>query len=145
MVAHAELTLAINKEVCGLALLKWEDVVVEIYILFVEILDAVKVQLNGVAVERGEKLRRNNIAVQHHVNLVPIQPLGHLALVRNYEVYLADEGHILGYTSKEVTQCAPIAKTLLQHGLVGEFFVVALPHRIQAVYICYYYIHPLNL
>ena len=82
--------------------------------------------------------------MEHDVHLVTIYPLGHLALVRDHKVYLADERHILGYTSEEVAQGAPITKTLLQHGLVGVLLVVALPHRIEAVYVCNNYIHRTN-
>ena len=83
--------------------------------------------------------------MENNVHLIAIYPLGHLTLVRNYKVYLANKRHILGYTTEEVTQSAPVAKTLLQHRLVGMLLVVALPHRVQAIYVCNNYIHVRNI
>ena len=100
--------------------------------------------LDRVAVENGQILRRDNILVQDNIYLLAIYPLGDLTLVRNNKMNLADKGHILGYSSEEVAQCAPITKTLLQHGLIGKLLVIALPHRVKAVYICDNYIHFLS-
>jgi hypothetical protein len=63
MVAHAELTLAIKEEVRRLTLHQWEYIVVEVDILLVEILNAVHVQLYGVAVECRDKLLGDYILV----------------------------------------------------------------------------------
>jgi hypothetical protein len=128
--AHAELTLAINKEVCGLALLKWEDVVVEIYILLVEILNAVEVQLNGVAVECRKELLRDYILVQHHVNLAAVNPLWHLAIARYHEVHLADKGHVHRYATHKVAQRTPVTEALLENRDIGMLLIILLPKRI---------------
>ena len=110
-----------------------------------EALDAVEVHLNSVAVEGGEMFLGDDILMEHHIYLLPIHPLGHLTLLRNNKVYLAHKGHILCYAAKQIFQSAPITKTLLQHRLVGVFRVVALPHRVQAIYVCNNYIHFRNI
>ena len=138
---HTEETVSRIEEVVRSTRLHRKYIIVEIEILLVEPLDAMQVHLDRVTVECREILRRDNILVEHDMHLVTIYPLGNLALVRNYKVYLADERHILGYTTKEISQCTPIAETLLQHRLIGVFLVVALPYRIESIYICYNYIH----
>ena len=144
MVRHTQEALAVTEEVALLALQHRKDIVIEIEILLIQPLDAMQVHLDRVAVERRQKLRRDNILVEYNVNLVTIYPLWHLALVRHHKVYLANERYILGNTSEEVTQSAPVTKTLLQHRLIGVLLVVALPHRVKAVYICDNYIHRSN-
>ena len=141
VVRHTEETFASFEELRSLARLHRKDIVVEVEKLLVEPLDAVQMHLDRVAVEGRQKLGRDNILVEYDMHLVAVYPLGHLTLVRHDKMYLADEGHILGYTTKEVAQSAPITKTLLQHRLVGVLLVVALPHRVQAVHICNNYIH----
>ena len=76
-----------------------------------------QMHLYRVTVERRQVLRRDDILVEDNMYLITVYPLRHLTLMRHHEMYLADERHILGYTSKEVTQSAPIAKALLQHRL----------------------------
>ena len=76
-----------------------------------------QMHLYRVAVEGRQILLRDNIFVENNVHLVAVYPLRHLALVRHYKVHLADKRHILGNTSEEVTQSAPITKALLQHRL----------------------------
>ena len=141
MVRNTQNTTPISEEIGRLTLTHREHIVVEVEILLVEPLNAVEMHLDRIAVERRQKLRRDDILMENNVYLIAIYPLGHLAFVRNYEVYLANERHILGDTTEEVAQSAPITKTLLQHGLVGVLFVVALPHRVQAIYVCNNYIH----
>ena len=77
--------------------------------------------------------------------LVAIYPLGYLTLVRNDKMHLADKRHILSYASEEVAQSAPITKALLQDWLIGVLLVVALPNRIQSIYVCYNNIHVLTI
>ena len=144
VVRHTEETFAPFEELRSLARLHRKDIVVEVEKLLVEPLDAVQMHLDRVAVEGWQKLGRDNILVEYDMHLLTIYPLGHLTLVRNHEMYLANKRHILGYTTEEVTQSAPVTKTLLQHRLVGMLLVVALPHRVQAIYVCNNYIHRSN-
>lgn len=141
VVRHTQEALAVAEEVTFLALQHREDVVVEVEVLLVEPLYTVQMHLDRVAVEGWQKFGRDDILVQNNVYLVAIDPLGHLALVRDYKVHLAYERHILGNTSEKVAQSAPISETLLQYGLVGVLFVVALPDRVEAIYISDNYIH----
>ena len=145
MTRHTQNTSSVSEEVGRLTLHHREHIVVEVEILLVESLDAMQMHLDRVAIKRWEILRRDNILVKNDMYLVAIYPLGHLTLVRYHKVNLENKRHILGYTAKEVTQSAPVAKTLLQHGLIGMLFVVALPHRVQAIHICNNYIHSRNV
>jgi hypothetical protein len=138
---HTEVTLAIAKEVALLARQHREDVVIKVEILLVEIGNAVKEHLYRVTVEDRQELGRDDILVKYDVHLLTIDPLGNLTLVRHHKVHLAHKRHILGYTTKEILQSAPIAKTLLLYRLVGVLLVIVLPHRIQAIYIGDNYIH----
>jgi hypothetical protein len=141
VVRHTEVALAIAEEVALLARQHREYIVVEVEILLVEIGYAMKEHLYRVTVEYRQELGWDDILVKHDVHLVTIHPLGYLALVRYHKMHLAHERHILGYTTKEVLQSAPISKTLLQYRLVGVLLVVALPHRVQTIHIGDYYIH----
>ena len=104
-----------------------------------------QVHLDRVAVECRQILGRDNILVKHHIYPLTIYPFGHLALVRYDKMYLADKWHILGYSAKEIAQCAPITKAFLDYGFIGILLVVALPHRVQPVYVCNDYIHLSNI
>ena len=79
--------------------------------------------------------------MQHDVYLLAIDPCGHLTVVRNHKVHLADEGHILSYTTKQIGQCPPITEALLQHRLIGVLLIILLPRRIKPIYICNDNIH----
>jgi hypothetical protein len=141
VVRHTKETLAIFEEVALRALQHWEDIVIEVEILLVEARDAMQVGFDRVAVECWQIFGGYNILVEDDINLFAIYPRRDLALLRYHEMYLAHKGHILGYTTKEVWQGAPVTKTFLQYGLVGVLFVVATPLRIQSIYVCDNYIH----
>ena len=97
--------------------------------------------LNGRAIERGKKFLWNDIPMQHDVDLIPIYPCGHLAVVRDHQMHLTDEGHVHGYTTKQIRQCTPIAKALLKHWLISVPLIILLPHRIEPIHICNDNIH----
>ena len=139
------MALAIDKEIGGLAPLQCEDVVVEIYVVLVEALNVVQVQLDGVAVERREELRRDDIAVQYHLHVVTIYPLRHLAFACNNEEHIVDEGHVYLYTTQQIAQGTPISKTLLENGNLGILLIILLPQRVKTINICYYDIHINNI
>jgi hypothetical protein len=139
--AHTNHTPTLTEEIRRLTRAHREHIVIEIQKLLIEALNAMQAHLNGVAVERGEKFRRNDVAVQHHVNLVPIQPLGHLTLARHYKVDLTDKRHILRNATEKVLQCAPITEAFFQNGSIGIVFIVLLPHGVQTIDVCDYNIH----
>ena len=141
VIGHSQVALSVVEKVGRVAAPHRKDIVIEIEIFLVEPLNAMQMHLDRVAIENWEMLLGDNIFVKHNIYLVTIYPFGHLAVVRNNKVNLTNKRHILGYTPKKVAQSTPIAKTLLQHRLVGELFVVALPYRVQTVYICNNYIH----
>ena len=97
--------------------------------------------LDGCAVERRKELLWNDIPMQHDVDLIPIYPCGHLAVVRYHQMHLTDKGHVHGYTTKQIRQRTPIAKALLKHWLIGVPLIILLPHRIETIYICNNDIH----
>lgn len=133
------------EEVVCLTRLHREYIVVEVEVLLIKPLDTMQMHLYRVAIEGWEILRRDNILVEYDVYLVTIHPLGDLTLVRHYEVDLADKWHILSYTAKEIAQCSPITKALLQHRLGSVLLIVALPYGVQSVYVCDNYIHPFTV
>ena len=145
MTRYTQDSSSIAEEVGRLTLAHREHIVIEVEILLVEPLDAMQVHLDWVTIKSWKILGRNDILVENNVYLVAIYPLGHLTFVRYHKVNLANKRHILGYSAKEVAQSAPVAKTLLQHGLVGILLVVALPHWVQAIYVCNNYIHFRNV
>ena len=102
VVRHTQEALAVTEKVALLALQHRKDIVVEVEILLVQILDTMQVHLNRVAVECWQKFGRDNILVKHHINLVTVNPFGHLTFVRNNKMHLADKCHIFGNTAEEV-------------------------------------------
>ena len=144
MRAHTNDSLPITEEVLGHAWLHGVHVVIKIQELLVQVVYPMQKHLNGGTVECREELLRNNIPMQHDVYLLAIDPCGHLTVVRNHKVYLTDEGHILSYTTKQIGQCPPITKALLQHRLIGVLFIILLPRRIKPIYICNDNIHNTN-
>ena len=141
MAAHTNHTPTLAEKVRGLAGAHREHIIVEVEKLLIHSLNAMQAHLNGVTVEGGQELGGDDVAVQHHIDLLSINPLGHLALARHNEVYFAHKGHILRYATEQVAQGAPITKTFLQRGDVGVAFIVGLPHRVQPIYVCNDNIH----
>ena len=141
MATHADYASAVTEKVSRTTLIDRENIVVEIEKLLVESFDAMEVHLDGVGVECRQQLDGDNVAVVYHVNLIAIDPLGHLSRPRHDKVDLAYPRHIDLDATKKILQRPPVAKTLLEDRRRGVALVVALPLRVESVDVCYDYIH----
>ena len=143
MTTHTYDTPTILEEVLGLEWQHREDIVVEIEKLLIKTLYIEHMQLNSVAIKCWQMLSRDYVTVKHHIDLLAIDPLGDLALGRDYEVYLADKWHILLNATKQVSQSTPITKTLLEYWGICGGLILLLPHGIESIDKCNDYIHKL--
>ena len=112
------------------------EVVVEIDELLAQTRDAVQEQLDGSAVERGQKPFRDDVAVIHDTELPDVRPCGHLAFARHHQKDTVHKGHVTLYATQQVGQQPPVAVPLGQCGLAGGTAVLLLPHGVQPVHVC---------
>ena len=141
MRTHPNDTLPATEEILSLTLQHGIHIVIKIQEFLIQVLYSMQKHLNRRTVECGKEFLRNNIPMQNDVYLLAINPCRHLTVMRDHKMHLANEGHVHGYTTKQIRQCTPIAKTLLKHWLIGVPLIILLPHRIKPIHICNDNIH----
>ena len=141
MGTHPDNALTITIEILCPTFQHGIHVIIKIQELLIQVGYTMQKHLNGRAIKRGKKFLRNNIPMQYDIDLIPIYPLRHLTIPCHHQMHLTDEGHIHGYTTKQIRQCTPIAESFLQHRFIGVLLILSLPLRVEPIHICYNNIH----
>lgn len=141
MSAELQYTLAVAEEVGRLAGSQRVQVIIEVEVFLIKSINAVKMHLDGIAVECRKMVFWDYILVKNDFQVICISPLRYLRWMGNDKIYIPDERHVDFYSPQKILEGAPVTETFLHHRYIGMLLIIRLPYRIISIYICNDYIH----